>query len=67
MLGMLVRAPEEPTSDRPSPFPCLGRVGVVVVNGPDVIGILSMRDLVRCWVSDGAICDVPSPLGGEDR
>jgi len=32
---------------------------VIVVEGPDVIGILSMRDIVRCWVSDGATCDTP--------
>jgi hypothetical protein len=23
------------------------------------VGILSMRDIVRCWTSDGASCDVP--------
>ena len=34
---------------------------VVVVDGPEVIGILSMRDIVRCWVGDGASCEVPSP------
>ena len=33
---------------------------VVVIEGDDVVGILSMRDIVRCWVSDGASCDVPS-------
>ena len=27
---------------------------VIVVEGPEVIGILSMRDIVRCWVSEGA-------------
>ena len=27
---------------------------VIVVEGPEVIGILSMRDVVRCWVDDGA-------------
>ena len=33
----------------------------VIVLDPDgeAVGILSMRDVVRCWVSDGATCDVP--------
>ncbi len=33
---------------------------VIVVEGPEVVGILSMRDIVRCWVSDGATCDTPA-------
>jgi CBS domain-containing protein len=32
---------------------------LVVVDGGETIGILSMRDIVRCWTSDGASCDVP--------
>jgi signal-transduction protein with cAMP-binding, CBS, and nucleotidyltransferase domain len=32
---------------------------VIVVDGPEVGGILSMRDIVRCWTTDGASCDVP--------
>ncbi|MDQ3630457.1 MAG: CBS domain-containing protein [Actinomycetota bacterium] len=32
---------------------------VVVMEGSDVVGILSMRDIVRCWTQDGAACDVP--------
>ena len=35
---------------------------LVVVDGPDMIGILSMRDIVRCWTSDGASCDVPESV-----
>ncbi len=37
---------------------------VIVVDGAEVIGILSMRDIVRCWVSDGAACDVPTAGAG---
>ena len=33
---------------------------VIVVDGPEAVGILSMRDIVRCWVADGASCDVPA-------
>jgi CBS domain-containing protein len=32
---------------------------LVVVDGAETIGILSMRDIVRCWTADGATCDVP--------
>jgi CBS domain-containing protein len=32
---------------------------LVVVDGAEMVGILSMRDIVRCWTSDGASCDVP--------
>src|SRR3712207_43489 len=32
---------------------------LVVVDGGDTIGVLSMRDIVRCWTGVGATCDVP--------
>lgn len=32
---------------------------LVVVEGGEVIGVVSMRDIVRCWTEDGAVCDVP--------
>ncbi len=32
---------------------------LVVLDGGEVTGIVSMRDIVRCWTDDGAICDVP--------
>lgn len=32
---------------------------LIVVDGGDVCGLLSMRDIVRCWTDDGSICDVP--------
>jgi CBS domain-containing protein len=28
---------------------------LLVVNGADVLGVLSMRDIVRCWVKEGAV------------
>jgi len=31
---------------------------VVVLDGSEVAGVLSMRDIVRCWTSDGATCNV---------
>ena len=32
---------------------------LVVVEGSEMIGVLSMRDIVRCWTGDGASCDIP--------
>jgi CBS domain-containing protein len=32
---------------------------LVVVDGGELAGIVSMRDIVRCWVTDGATSDVP--------
>jgi CBS domain-containing protein len=31
---------------------------LVVVDGGELVGVLSMRDIVRCWTDDGATCDV---------
>jgi CBS domain-containing protein len=36
---------------------------LVVTEGGDISGILSVRDVVRCWTDDGAICDVPESAG----
>ncbi|TML08090.1 MAG: CBS domain-containing protein [Actinobacteria bacterium] len=33
---------------------------LVVTEGGDIAGILSVRDVVRCWTDDGAICEVPA-------
>jgi CBS domain-containing protein len=33
---------------------------LVVVDGRELTGILSMRDIVRCWTGDGATCEVPA-------
>jgi CBS domain-containing protein len=35
---------------------------VIVLEGADAVGILSMRDVVRCWLTEGASCDV-APAG----
>lgn len=32
---------------------------LVVVDGGELAGVLSMRDIVRCWTEDGAVCDIP--------
>ena len=37
---------------------------LVVVDGGDLIGVLSMRDIVRCWVKDGATSSLPRDGAG---
>ena len=32
---------------------------LVVLEQGEVTGVVSMRDIVRCWTEDGAICEVP--------
>ena len=32
---------------------------LVVTEGGDIAGVLSVRDVVRCWTDDGASCEVP--------
>jgi CBS domain-containing protein len=32
---------------------------LVVVDGGEMVGVLSMRDIVRCWVQDGATSQLP--------
>ncbi|HEY0516979.1 MAG TPA: CBS domain-containing protein [Solirubrobacteraceae bacterium] len=33
---------------------------LIVLEGGETVGILSVRDIVRCWTEDGAICPVPA-------
>ena len=35
---------------------------LVVVDGGEMVGVLSMRDIVRCWVQDGATSELPRDL-----
>ncbi len=37
---------------------------LVVVDRGQLVGILSMRDIVRVWTGDGATCDVPAAAAG---
>ena len=32
---------------------------LIVTDGPEVVGVLSVRDVVRCWTDEGASCEVP--------
>ncbi|HUB73163.1 MAG TPA: CBS domain-containing protein [Solirubrobacteraceae bacterium] len=33
---------------------------LIVLDQGETVGILSVRDIVRCWTDDGAICPVPA-------
>jgi CBS domain-containing protein len=33
---------------------------LVVIDHGEIGGIVSMRDIVRCWTTEGAACEVPS-------
>ena len=33
---------------------------LIVVEGSELVGILSMRDIVRCWTEDGATSEMPA-------
>jgi CBS domain-containing protein len=37
---------------------------LVVVEGSELVGILSMRDIVRCWAGDGATSEIPAVSSG---
>ena len=40
---------------------------LIVCDEGEIAGILSVRDVVRCWTDDGAICDVPAGTGATGR
>ena len=35
---------------------------LVVVDEGETVGVLSVRDVVRCWTDDGASCELPQPV-----
>lgn len=36
---------------------------LIVCDEGEIAGILSVRDVVRCWTDDGAACDMPEGVG----
>jgi CBS domain-containing protein len=37
---------------------------LVVYDHGELVGILSMRDIMRCWIEDGATSDLPAEAHG---
>ena len=35
---------------------------LIVIEAGETVGILSVRDIVRCWTDDGASCELPQPV-----
>lgn len=35
---------------------------LIVVDGGELAGVLSMRDIVRSWTDDGSICELPANI-----
>jgi CBS domain-containing protein len=35
---------------------------LIVIKDGETVGILSVRDVVRCWTDDGAICPMPAAV-----
>lgn len=35
---------------------------LVVISGAEIAGVLSMRDVVRCWTEDGSSCELPASV-----
>lgn len=33
---------------------------LIVIDGGETVGIISVRDVVRCWTAEGATCRVPA-------
>nr|WP_228430632.1 CBS domain-containing protein [Baekduia soli] len=38
---------------------------LIVYDAGEIAGILSVRDVVRCWTDDGAICEVPASVSAD--
>ena len=34
---------------------------LIVIESGEPVGVLSVRDIVRCWTDDGASCELPQP------
>jgi CBS domain-containing protein len=36
---------------------------LIVIEHGEVVGVLSVRDIIRCWTQDGATSEMPRPAG----
>lgn len=56
-------APDWPLEDAAAAMVRGGFRHLIVNDDGSVAGVLSVRDIVRCWTGDGATCDVPVAAG----
>lgn len=59
--GVLTAAPDWSLERAAAEMSRRGVRHLVVFDGPEAIGVLSMRDIVRCWTSDGATSEMSLP------
>jgi CBS domain-containing protein len=52
-------APDWSLEEAAAAMVCGGFRHLIVLAHGETAGILSVRDVVRCWTEDGAICPVP--------
>ncbi len=57
--GLVFAAPEWSLEEAAVAMVRGGFRHLVVLEQGTVVGIVSMRDVVRCWTEDGAVCEVP--------
>jgi CBS domain-containing protein len=64
--GLVFAAPDWSLEEAAAAMVKGGFRHLIVVDEGEITGILAMRDIVRCWTDDGAICDVPesAAVGG---
>jgi len=57
---VILAAPDWPLEQAASEMVRGGFRHIIVVDGADVVGIISMRDIVRCWTTEGASSELAS-------
>jgi len=58
--GLVFAAPDWSLEEAAAAMVKGGFRHLIVVDESEITGILAMRDIVRCWTDDGAICEVPA-------
>jgi signal-transduction protein with cAMP-binding, CBS, and nucleotidyltransferase domain len=59
--GVLTAAPDWSLERAAAEMSRRGVRHLVVFEAAEPVGVLSMRDIVRCWTSDGATSEMPLP------
>lgn len=60
--NVVFAAPDWPLEDAAAAMVRGGFRHLIVTDEGEVAGVLSVRDIVRCWTGDGASCDVPESV-----